>query len=716
MKNYPPYRSSYKTLGYRPTVRRIIGVDGEGDNIPDTGEKIEPQAYTLLAFSDDSGYSGVLQHDGSRTVNARTGVTNYGLTTVQCLEFLLAIKTRRTDLLVGFAITYDATMILRDLSVKQWQEIADTHKTLYGKYLIEHIPKQFLRVADTTRDYVNERGQVHYLRDVKVWDTFACYQTSFVTVLENAAEGVLDADKVAFIADMKSKRSDLASQSVETVQTYCLAECEYLANIFRDLLVQLDRAGYAINRYYGPGPVVMKFFESINLKAYMADIDYTGYVGGMPEVIPLRAYYGGRFEISKVGFCGNGWNNDLNSAYPAAMIQLPCLKHGVWERVTQYTPGYHGFYKVGSKTTGQWSPFPFRVGKHPKRGEQRTSHHAPEGINPEISEGSILYAHGGIRWVGHDEVRVALKHFPADSIPIFDGWIWKPSCKHRPFAKVADLYARRLTAKANADGIEKAYKLIINSGYGKTAQGIGWTVLSTHDEIMSDRDGYKPPKYQSYPWAAWTTSYTRAAVTDVALSHPNSVISIATDGIITTEPLKELTVSKKLGDWDEKEITDIWLGRPGIYTYNSVGETPKEDFKRRGFSAKHFPADYLRDSWRNGNWNVTNMPEEGFDSGDSEKTMRAFVPLRQALKRKDIRENYGKWVPISKTLTFYPIKRVAYASLDSHDGTVVDSEPWVLSDDDISLPYKPKQTWEDLDNTAFEDADMYYLESDDSII
>ena len=713
---YAPYRSSYKTADYRPTVRRIISVDGEGDNIPDTGEAIEPQAYTLLAFSDDNGYSGVLQHDDSRWTNPKSDVTNYGLRTVQCLEFLLGIKRSRSDLVIGFSITYDATMILRDLTVAQWKEIADTGRTRFGKYLIEFMPKQYFRVADTTVEYITMNGDVRYTRDVKVWDTFAFFQSSFVVVLEKAAKGVLDPERVAFIADMKSKRSDLASQSVETVQAYCLAECEYLSIIFRDLLVQLDRIGYAINRYYGPGPVVMKFFESIDLTDYMADINYAGYVGGMPECIPLKAYYGGRFEISRVGFCGDGWNNDLNSAYPAAMTQLPCLKHGVWERVSEFTPGYHGFYKVGSKTTGQWAPFPFRVGKHPKRGELRTSSHAPEFINPEISEGSILYAHGGIRWVGNEEVKVALKHFTPEQIPIYDGWIWKPSCDHKPFAKIADLYEQRLIAKRNGDGIEKAYKLIINSGYGKTAQGIGWVAIaSAFGEYLEDRDGYKAPKYQSYPWASWITSYTRAAVTDVALTHPDAVISIATDGIITTERLTELPISKKLGDWDEKEISHIWLGMPGIYTYDSVGEGTQEDFKRRGFNAKHFPSEYLRASWNNGDWSVKNLPEEGFNYGDSENTMRAFVPLRQAVKRTDIKGIYGKWVPTSKTLNFYPKKRMAFESLDSHDGTVVDTSPWIIDDSDVSLPYSPKQTWEEVATQSYEDADLYYLESDDSI-
>lgn len=712
------YKSNYKTREWEPQVRRIISVDGEGDNIPDTNEAIEPQAYTLLAFSDDRGYRGHLSHDGNRKFNPKTGVSNYGLSTVDCFEFLLSIKKHSSDLVVGFAITYDATQILRDLPTATKAKLASNGNVMWGKYRIEFTPKQSLRISDTTSAAVQLDGSIKYTRDIRVWDTFAYFQQSFVAVIEKAAEGVLDPKQVEFIAHMKAQRNNLATQPAEEVLKYCYAECEYLSIIVRDLLTQFDRIGFPLNRYYGPGPVVMKFFESIRLSDYMPEISALGYAGGMPECIPMRSYYGGRFEISQIGFAGTGYNHDINSAYPAAMTQLPCLRHGHWERTREYKPGLYGFYKVGSRTEGLWAPFPFRVGKQPKRGETRTNHHAPEILNigdgmSSVTEGSIIYAHGGIRWVGHFEVSVALKHFSEDQIPIYDGWVWHPACKHRPFKAIADLYEKRKIAKKKKDGIEKAYKLLINSGYGKTAQGIGWAEIITQSEVLSAREGYKPPKYQCYAWAAWITSFTRAAVTDIALTHPNDVVSIATDGIISKKRVEEIPISGKLGEWDEKAVHDIWLGMPGIYTYTADGEGESEDFKRRGFSAKHFPPEYLREHWKAGHWTVPNKPEDGYDPIDPDKTMRAFVPLKQAVKRSEVEEIYGKWAPTSKELNFYPVKRIAFESNDCHDGTVVDTMPLIIDHAVVSKSYEPKQTWQEVASSAIEDADIYYLEEED---
>lgn len=747
------YRSARKVREWEPMVRRIIGVDGEGDNIPDTGDPYEPQAYTLLAFSDDRGYHDHVADNATqaerlgRPVNPETGFRNYGLSTEACLEFLLGIKQHPSDLVVGFSITYDGTQILRDLPTAMKEDLARRGWVVWRKYRIEFTPKQSLRVSDITSEHVLPDGRLKYARDVRVWDTFAYFQQSFVSVLEKAEKGLLNEDQVAFIADMKTKRGGFATQAPETVLRYCLAECEYLSILVRDLLVQLDRIGYAPNAYYGPGPVVMQFMDKLRLTDYMPSVDPHGYYeGDMPSVVAERAYYGGRFELRQIGFAGDGWNLDIRSAYPAAMVKLPCLRHGTWEETAEFLPGVPGFYKVGSKTSGPWAPFPFRVGKQPKKGERRTVNHAPlvlrggDAVGDDggsiVSEGSILYAHGGIRWVGHEEVAVALKHFPADQIPIYAGWVWRSTCEpymHRaseirgpgqdlPFAPLADLYDLRAEAKKPPyQGVEKAYKLLINSAYGKTAQGIGWVLAGGRDEVISDRANYRPPKYQCYVWAAWITSSTRALVTDVALTYPDAVVSIATDGIIATQPITTLPLSKRLGDWEETKVSDIWLGMPGIYTYNEVdldtGERKKTDFKRRGFSAKHFPPDHLKDAWRAGSWRVKNVPEEDFvpSADEPDKTMRAFVPMKQAVKRTNIEAIYGMWVPTSKELNLYPLKRVPFESPDGHDGTVVDTMPLILPDNVISKPYQPKQTWEDVAATANEDADLYYLAEEDEV-
>src|SRR5205814_451985 len=49
------------------------------------------------------------------------------------------------------------------------------------------------------------------------------------------------------------------------------------------------------------------------------------------EVAANLAYYGGRFEVSRIGFIpGPLYEYDLRSAYPAAMLQMPCSLDTRW--------------------------------------------------------------------------------------------------------------------------------------------------------------------------------------------------------------------------------------------------------------------------------------------------------------------------------------------------------------------------------------------------
>jgi hypothetical protein len=52
-----------------------------------------------------------------------------------------------------------------------------------------------------------------------------------------------------------------------------------------------------------------------------------------PSLIALAsaAYYGGRFEVTRIGAIGGPiFDYDINSAYPDVMRDLPCLEHGEW--------------------------------------------------------------------------------------------------------------------------------------------------------------------------------------------------------------------------------------------------------------------------------------------------------------------------------------------------------------------------------------------------
>lgn len=705
--------TSYRTPDWNPRTRRIVSIDGEGSDI--AGK----HAYTLIAAADDRDFTSWLEHDGSQRPETDLRQANHGLRTRDILEFLLSLPRDRdpvygqiSTLYVSFAFVYDTTKILTDLPIPLLTQIAklEIGDWYNGRYRINFRPRKYLRITDLSVRHVRRDGKFEYPRHITIWDTFAYYQKSFVSALRSSKHLFPDREILDFITDMKARRSNFKAETPEDIRRYCLYECQYLSALFRDLLIQLDRLGISLGDYSGPGHIATRFYQRIGLKEYMPRPDAYS-VCGMPRAIAERAYYGGRFETTLIGPVGDCDSNDLNSAYPAVAADLPCLAHARFTRVREFVPGHWGFYKVGSRTSGMWAPFPYRTGKREVGG---------------VGERSIIYAHGGIRWVGHEEVSTAIRHFGTEAIPVYDGWILQSNCNHKPFASLRELYAYRKELKARGDGAEKAIKLIINAVYGKLAQAIGGRLDESVPVPYGDIRQYKRPPYQCYVWAAWITSGTRARVLDAALSGGESVLSIATDGVISRAPIPGLRISKDLGDWDHKHAVNVWIGMPGIYAYDPckcgcMNPDDGGEFKTRGFSAKWFPAQYLRDQWDSGLWTIEHIPVELMQSyGLEAQPMRAFVPIKQGVRTRDPREFIGEWRETRKDLDFRPKRRIpryrqGADPLIGHDGGIIETVPYILPDDSESQPYRPRQTWDDILAGRAIDFEMLYFNEEDEI-
>lgn len=655
----------YRREEYNPDVRRIISVDGEGSDIDGR------HAYTLLAAADDRGFRAFIEHDGERRDGTvETGqrassddyAPNYGLRSADCIEFLLSLPRHKSDLIISFSFTYDVTKLLADMPYVNQVELSTRNKTTWGDCVIECIPRKHLSLT------LGERS-------VKVWDTFSYWQSAFIKALNGSRQLFSDEQlkTIDYIAEMKELRNEaFAGKSADDIREYCFNECEFLSILYRDLLRHCVELGLKPTKHSGPGALATAFFTSRNVERYMPWGDAFQQCG-MPRSVPISAYYGGRFETSVLGDVGDVIQYDIHSAYPAVAVNLPCLKCGMFERATDYMPGAWGFYYVESDTSGPWAPFPFRCDA--KSGK--------EYLNGALN-GSIAFVHGGRRWVTGDEVEVAIRHFGAERIRVLDGWYYIPACEHRPFAEIETLYRQRKDPQYGASaGTKQIIKLIINSVYGKTAQSIG------------GKDG--PPRFQCYIWAAWMTGSTRAKVLDAALYGGESVVSIATDGILSTREIPELEVTDwTLGTWERVEKQDCWLGMPGIYSFN---DGKGGAFKRRGLDARYFPADYLRSAFHNGQWRV--KPTE---------TVRGFMPMRLGVRRANWADVVGQWVEMPKTVSFSSVMRKRNLPEDvdpfmPHDGTALALTPFTVPLDLESVPYTPKVSYFD-DYADLLDPDM----------
>jgi hypothetical protein len=363
-------------------------------------------------------------------------------------------------------------------------------------------------------------------------------------------------------------------------------------------------------QHSGPGSAANAFFADVGLKHHMPDGDPTVFLAGLPVDVAIMSYYGGRFEIAAQGLVGDQIEYDIQSAYPSVAVNLPCLKCGRFRHVDDFEPGKLGFYYAGSRTSGPWAPFPFRADSHTGR----------EYLN-RASKGAIAFVHGGRRWVTSHEVGIARKYFGADAIPVFSGWVFDPGCNHKPFAELLRLYLRRKIGDpacpacitddkhfcpehpSPSAGLSKVIKLIINSVYGKLAQAIGWKPNPRSGYALESSAAWKAPEYQCYIWASWITGGTRAKVLEAALvggreddcpdcglracAAHSSVVSIATDGILTNKPLPHDDLFRitdwELGTWEETPKPDAWLGMPGIYSFRDDGKPDScEECRRLG--------------------------------------------------------------------------------------------------------------------------------------
>jgi hypothetical protein len=655
--------------------RWIIAVDGEGE--ARQGERAAWHSYVLLAAADDEGFR---RHVASpptaprREANLeKQTAANYGLPTKACLDFLLDLPPEAIK--VAFAFGYDVTKILADLPLTTLKTLAAADSDVYVKwqgYTIYYTPRKKFTVRKVTRwsaPQANGKRKPLAFKECIVWDVWGFYQASFVKALKDWK--VAPADRVEHIAYMKDHRDEFENLPDAQVLAYCYEECEYLTKLVREVVTHAEALGLDLRgRYDGAGALASAWFQKEGIKAYLDPTNLPDDTIDTPDgprtaPIALHAYFGGRFEISVMGRAGDLYSNDINSAYPSVAVGLPCLKHGNFRRTDRLEAGRLAVYKVRSQTSGPYAPFPFRD-----------------------QDRMVYYAHGGIRWAWHLEVEAAARHFPGQ-VDVLDGWVWEPACEHHPFASVADLYDYRRKLKAEGNGAEKVLKLIINSIYGKTAQTLGGSV----DRKTGER---RPPPFQSFIWAGLITSGCRAQILD-ALMVSGSVVSIATDGILSREPIPGLAVSKQLGDWEAGRLFDTYLFQSGIYAGSEAEAVPTGAasreagdlvYKTRGFSAREMAHTDLIEGWEQGQGKVTT-------------TTRRFLGIKLGVTRLDALDVIGQWPEGPREVQFAFTRRlplVEYGPTGMPRELRGQSEPYVMpleGPGSESLFYVPKQGWDE---------------------
>lgn len=557
--------------GERHAAKPFLGIDGEGFNDTDTrtgtiGKRIvtySHQRYVVMTAASDDGYESVLSEWAGE------------IGTKDALKWILSLPDRY--LIVGYSLGYDYTKLLKDvprdllrrLFHPEWPDTQRQPPMLYwqgfglrwlnGKLEIKRGPKRRI-----------------------VWDVFRFFQMKFVDALAQWLPEEKDA--LAFIAEMKGERQNLADLPAEQVERYGLDECRYLARMMDRVRQACKDADIPLGSYYGAGSIASGLIKRHGTKAYQPQDELSA---ELSEAI-AAAFYGGRFESAVHGPVRRPiYETDVSSAYPSSYLTLPCLACGYWVRKPNDTRATLAYCKW-NVPPGRWGPFPMRC---------------PDLRYPLAGEG----------WLWRSEIDAAERIWPG-SVEQTDGWCYYTACDHDPHGWVHERFAQRLAWSKEQRGI--VLKLGLNAIYGKYAQRVG------------DRNG----AYTCLAWAGMITAYTRSRLLDALGNAPkDSIIAFATDGILSLVDLGIGTPDKRLGGWESKE------GMPAGAFFVANGLVIPYDgtkAKTRGYNAASITAA------------LPDIERAWADSGIQARVgipSRQFVNVKLALQCED-ESLYGEWI------------------------------------------------------------------------
>lgn len=371
----------------------------------------------------------------------------------------------------------------------------------------------------------------------RIWDVWSFFTTSFVKALRQYLPDIPQADLERIITG-KGKRNTFTTDQLRVeVVPYWQTELVYLVKLMNKLRELLHKADIFPSRWHGPATIANFLNKRANTAAAMNR--------NLPERVldaSQFAYAAGRVEQFKVGRAGKTvYKYDLNSAYPAAMVELPSLG-GEWsyresDGITDlqdfglYFLEYNAINHIGSVR--------------------------PQALFHRTKEAFITFPRLTTGWYWAPEAKNAfeLNNAHPGICTIRAAWEMDTNTCYRPFEWVAEMYQRRLEMKRAGEQSQLALKLGLNSLYGKQAQRAGY-------------DRYqKIPDWHQYEWAGPVTSATRARMHKAAslAAARDSLIGIETDAVFTTEPLPELTVGDGLGQWGLEVFDDCVYLQTGVY-------------------------------------------------------------------------------------------------------------------------------------------------------
>lgn len=586
---------------------RFVAIDGEGIQV---GRR---QNYAYLADS-----------------TGREIWDPAGIPTARALDFLLGIP--RDYVVVGFGIGYDVEKILADVPHPIRRLIDRGEKPFWGDYKIEYWPRKKFEVWR----FSGGRLTGH----VRLDDVLSNFGQGFEAVAREWL-GV----KGGVLAEGKARRGKFTAADLDYIRRYTGEELRLLVEVVRKLKDARLAAGFTTSNLYSPANLAAEMFRKSGARAAISDLPV--------ELIgpAYRAFFGGRIEAVGYGtYNGPTVEFDITSAYPANMAWLPNLANGTWRRVSYFAgPLKIGIYHIRWRLPcgRRFYPFPWR------------------GNN-----GAVFFPPAGEGWVWSVEL-FGPWNTETSAIEVIEGYVFDgPGESERPFASVADTFARRAALKKAGDPAEYPLKLAMNSAFGKLAQRQGV--------------GGGKPSFHQIAYAGLITAATRAAVYEsVTEGFNGEVLTFNTDAVYVTTGEGFLgQLGAGLGEWKRTDYDGIQILQSGVYRLRKGDDWLPS--KGRGFGDRSVPWEDIVAAW---------------EAGETVAEVRLkdrFVSHRFADARNRL-ELGGEWEPVvrrvSVVATGKRVDRPDWASVNPAETLRwTEAEGIGISEFDLSAPNLPR--WE----------------------
>jgi hypothetical protein len=389
-------------------------------------------------------------------------------------------------------------------------------------------------------------------RAMIICDTGAFFQKRFIDVIHSHVGTLITQEEFDTILEGKTRRS--VARLDEDMKRYNSLENDILSRVMGQLNRGFSDVGIKLrtDQWFGPGQAAQRWLNNINAPT---SVDVYEAIPKYAAETAQATYYGGWFEIFRHGIIpGETYEYDINSAYPYAIANLPCLLHGEWTR---------GDNPPQSKAMRMWLCTAYgsnsRIGTLPHR----------------TTKGAIMRPHETRGWYWEHEIVAAIAAGLIDTVEVDEYVEYVPCDCPKPFRNIAELYQERLKVGKNTPS-GMAYKLVYNSSYGKMAQSVG------------------KPKYANSVYASLITAACRTMILEAIATHPRgteAVLMVATDGVYFSEPHPDLDLDgERLGAWDESVKENMCLFMPGVYwddkSRQALRDGKEVKVKSRGVSAR----------------------------------------------------------------------------------------------------------------------------------